>query len=125
MTGAIDAGNAMRSKRLWLWIGYWAFLFVIMHRPISSDIGLPIPWADKLIHLTLYFVLALLGGRYLQLTHDSDGLLNQSNDLSDLFFHGTSQLLMVRRPLFKVSSIRRREPARALALWISGMFIGV
>ena len=44
-----------------VWIGYWIGLFVVMHRPLDSVGPLPFPWADKIIHFALYFLLAVLG----------------------------------------------------------------
>ena len=55
-----------RIHHLGLWIGYWIALFAITHRPLPGGVGLSIPGADKGIHLVLYFILALLGGRYLR-----------------------------------------------------------
>jgi len=47
---------------LWVWIGYWACLFVVMHRPLPGAAKLPIPGVDKVAHFVLYAVLVLLGG---------------------------------------------------------------
>ena len=55
-----------RIHRLGLWLGYWIALFAVTHRPFAGGVGLPIPGADKGIHLVLYFILAILGGRYLR-----------------------------------------------------------
>ena len=54
-----------RAKRLLcLWLGYWLALFIVMHVPASSLRPLRFNYADKIIHLVLYFLLAWLGGRY-------------------------------------------------------------
>lgn len=44
-----------------VWIGYWIGLFAIMHRPFAAGGELLFPWADKIVHFALYFLLALLG----------------------------------------------------------------
>ena len=54
-----------RSKQLlWLWLGYWLGLFIVMHVPVSGLRRLSFNNADKIIHLVLYFLLVWLGGRY-------------------------------------------------------------
>ena len=52
-------------RTLVVWIGYWVVLFGLTHRPFTGGVGLPIAGADKVIHFALYFVLTMLGGRYL------------------------------------------------------------
>ena len=57
--------SSRRPRTLWslvLWIGYWAALFVVTHRPLGAGTGLLPPGADKAIHFVLYFVLVILGG---------------------------------------------------------------
>jgi VanZ family protein len=52
-----------RRRRIYLWLGYWAFLFLLTHIPVSG-LGAPrIPFVDKAVHAALYFFLTLLGGR--------------------------------------------------------------
>lgn len=49
--------------RLFLWLGYWAFLFVIMHTPAVGT-GLPrLHHADKVGHFLFYALLTTLGAR--------------------------------------------------------------
>jgi hypothetical protein len=55
-----------RAKQLlWLWLGYWLGLFIIMHVPVSGLRRLSFNNVDKIIHLVLYFLLVWLGGRYM------------------------------------------------------------
>ena len=49
----------------WLWIGYWAGLFVVMHVPIGAGGTAIVPHGDKIIHFGLYYLLTVLGGRHL------------------------------------------------------------
>ncbi len=49
----------------WLWIGYWAGLFVVMHVPLGGGGTALLPHGDKIIHFGLYYVLTMLGGRHL------------------------------------------------------------
>ncbi len=44
------------------WLGYWAFLFVIMHTRRPPGARLVERFGDKVIHAAAYFVLAALGG---------------------------------------------------------------
>lgn len=61
-----DLNPRPRSKlRLWLWLGYWLALFIGMHVPVAGLRPLSFNYADKIIHLVLYFLLVWLGGRYL------------------------------------------------------------
>ena len=46
----------------WLWLGYWAFLFTMMHLPKPPGISLVNRLGDKLVHSGVYLVLAMLGG---------------------------------------------------------------
>lgn len=56
-----------RARRnLFLWIGYWAVLFVATHRPLGAGAALIPPGGDKLIHFVAYFVLVILGDRYMR-----------------------------------------------------------
>jgi hypothetical protein len=49
------------KRRVILWISFWIGLFIVMHRPLR-DVGiLPFPWFDKIVHFTLYAILAGLG----------------------------------------------------------------
>lgn len=44
-----------------VWLGYWAFLFVVMHMPVAGS-GLPkIRFADKVGHFLFYATLTVLG----------------------------------------------------------------
>lgn len=49
-------------KFTWIWLGYWAALFVATHLPLGG-MNLPVGSGDKLLHFVFFFVLALLGGR--------------------------------------------------------------
>ena len=53
-----------RSYRWWLWVAYWAGLFVIMHVPIPAGSSI-FRINDKLLHVLLYLGLVLLGGFHL------------------------------------------------------------
>lgn len=59
--------------RKWLWLVFWAGLFIIMHIPVPKGAGLPV--SDKFLHGILYFALTLLGGRY-QLANRRSSLRN-------------------------------------------------
>ncbi|MHC4697691.1 MAG: VanZ family protein [Planctomycetota bacterium] len=59
-------GRPRTTWSLSLWIGYWAALFVVTHRPLGAGVDLLVPGADKVIHSALYFVLALLGGWHMR-----------------------------------------------------------
>ena len=52
-----------RSRRWWLWVGYWIGLFVMMHVPLPAPPEVP-AGSDKGLHFALYLILTLLGGRY-------------------------------------------------------------
>jgi len=55
-----------RSKQyLWLWLGYWLGLFIVMHVPVAGLRHLRFHYADKIVHLVLYSLLVWLGGRFL------------------------------------------------------------
>ncbi|MFQ5591423.1 MAG: VanZ family protein [Phycisphaerae bacterium] len=56
-------------RALWsliLLVGYWVLLFAATHMPLGDEAGLPWSGADKIIHMVLYCVLAVLGIRYLR-----------------------------------------------------------
>ncbi len=53
-----------RPRIFWLWMGYWFFLFVIMHVPIQKTLNSPVNHTDKVVHFCLYFVLARLSSQY-------------------------------------------------------------
>lgn len=44
-----------------LFIAYWVALFIIMHVPAPEGIDLHLKGGDKLLHGTVYFLLATLG----------------------------------------------------------------
>lgn len=44
-----------------VWLGYWCFLFVIMHTPVVGTGGLRFDFADKIVHFLLYGTLTLIG----------------------------------------------------------------
>jgi hypothetical protein len=46
----------------WIWIGYWAAIFVATHRPLSPGIAAAISGFDKVGHFALYTLLTVLGG---------------------------------------------------------------
>jgi hypothetical protein len=61
----LDGGQGRRPHhRLWVWLGYWLGLFFITHVPVVGVERLSFDYADKVIHLLLYFLLTWLGGRY-------------------------------------------------------------
>ena len=66
ITPSRDERRRRRRNALLWWIGFWVVLFAVTHRPFAGGVGLPIPWADKVAHFVLYFVLTMLGGRYLR-----------------------------------------------------------
>lgn len=58
-----SAGAAGHSRKFtWIWLGYWAAIFVATHVPLRG-VKLPVSGGDKLLHFLFFFVLALLGGR--------------------------------------------------------------
>ena len=62
--------NGMRhpsvSRSRWLWLGYWAALFVLTHLPMPTAPRVVPEGGDKVIHFGLYLALTLLGGRQLR-----------------------------------------------------------
>lgn len=60
-----DTRRSRQSRRLWVWIGYWAGLFIVMHVPIGGTAARIVGKSDWIVHFALYFVLAWLGGRYI------------------------------------------------------------
>ena len=48
----------------WVWIGYWCILFLLTHVPVAGGVPTPIPYADKVYHFVLFFLLTWLGGRH-------------------------------------------------------------
>lgn len=54
-----------RPKSWWLWVGFWAVLFVIMHVP-PPELAAHIGGADCAAHFAAYFILASLGAHYLR-----------------------------------------------------------
>lgn len=62
----LHRGPGRRSYyRLAVWVGYWIALFGITHIPVKSLGRIGFHYADKFVHLILYFLLVWLGGRYL------------------------------------------------------------
>ncbi len=62
-----QTSSRSRTRRnLFLWIGYWAVLFVATHRTLGAGASLIPPGGDKLIHFVAYFVLVILGDRYMR-----------------------------------------------------------
>lgn len=58
-----SAGATGHSRKFtWIWLGYWAVLFVATHVPLGG-MNLQVSGGDKLLHFVFFFVLALLGGR--------------------------------------------------------------
>ena len=53
----------LRNRAVLLLIGYWVFLFAIMHTPPPPVAGPDIGWGDKVIHAGCYAVLAWLALR--------------------------------------------------------------
>lgn len=51
-------------RSLWVWVGYWCCLFVVMHIPITKTGPFQIDHTDKVIHFGFYFLLVRLGGYY-------------------------------------------------------------
>ena len=66
ITPSHDEHKRRRIYALLWWIGFWIVLFAVTHRPFAGGVGLPIPGVDKVAHFVLYFVLTMLGGRYLR-----------------------------------------------------------
>ena len=48
---------------MWAWLGYWLFVFAIMHIPKPPGVSVSLYGGDKIIHASAYLLLALLGGR--------------------------------------------------------------
>jgi len=44
-----------------LWIGYWVFLFIIMHTPVVGTGRFHFNYADKVVHFGLYAWLTWMG----------------------------------------------------------------
>lgn len=60
-TGSAGTGGKSRWFT-WIWLTYWAGLFVVMHIPLGG-VKLPVSGGDKAFHFMFYLALALLGGR--------------------------------------------------------------
>lgn len=46
----------------WVWVGYWAAIFVLTHLPKGPGLRPAIPHLDKAVHAGLFFGLTVLGG---------------------------------------------------------------
>lgn len=57
----------IRSRRILTgaWLMYWAAMAVATHLPVPEGLRIPIREGDKLLHMLMYFVLTMLGGRVL------------------------------------------------------------
>lgn len=53
------------TVRTSLWIGYWIFLFIIMHTPVVGTGRMRFDYADKVVHFFLYALLTWMGARRL------------------------------------------------------------
>ena len=53
-----------RVRSRWLWLGFWAVLFVLTHVPVAHTGTMGLRHADKVIHFVLYYLLTRLGGRH-------------------------------------------------------------
>lgn len=55
----------IRSRRILTgaWLMYWAAMAVATHLPVPEGLRIPIREGDKLLHVLMYFVLTILGGR--------------------------------------------------------------
>ena len=51
-----------------VWVGFWLLLFLATHKPMHGAPKWAFSGMDKLAHVTLYCVLTVLGGRYLEAT---------------------------------------------------------
>jgi VanZ family protein len=49
------------------WLGYWVFLFVVMHMSRPPGLRLVERLGDKVVHAAAYFVLAAVGGLVIRL----------------------------------------------------------
>jgi len=61
-----SAESPRRSLTRWCWLGYWVLLLLATHWPVTAARAPRFPHADKLVHFALYFVLTLLGWRYVR-----------------------------------------------------------
>ena len=64
MNDNVNAGSA-RPRSWWVWVGYWAVLFVIMHVP-PPELARRLGGADRVAHFAAYFILASLGAYHLR-----------------------------------------------------------
>ncbi|MCG3130041.1 MAG: hypothetical protein FLDDKLPJ_00788 [Phycisphaerae bacterium] len=57
----------IRSRRVLVgaWLMYWAAMAIATHLPVPDGLRIPIREGDKLLHVLMYFVLTMLGGRVL------------------------------------------------------------
>ena len=56
-------GLRLRPRMLWAaWLGCWVLAFTLTHIPIQPGGSSLIPHVDKIAHVTLYFLVAFLGG---------------------------------------------------------------
>ncbi len=67
MSNGLTSSSKPARKR-WLWLACWASMAVATHIPITHTGTRPIANADKFLHAGMYFILTLLGGRYLAAT---------------------------------------------------------
>ena len=51
-------------RSLWVWVGYWCWLFMVMHVPLMKTGPFHVDHTDKVIHFGFYFLLVRLGGHY-------------------------------------------------------------
>ena len=51
---------------MFIWLGFWLALAVATHVPPPGDLTFGVRHGDKVLHFTAYFLLVLLGGRWLR-----------------------------------------------------------
>lgn len=56
----------------WVWIAYWAIMFLLTHAPRAPRTSPGIPHFDKLVHAAMFCVLAVLAGAALNLRQRAD-----------------------------------------------------
>ncbi len=67
MNDNVNAGSA-RPRSWWVWVGFWAVLFVIMHVP-PTELARRLGGADRVAHFAAYFTLASLGAYHVRRSH--------------------------------------------------------
>lgn len=68
MKDNVNDGSA-RPRSWWIWVGFWAVLFVIMHVP-PPELARHLGRADRVAHFAAYFILASLGAYHVRRSLD-------------------------------------------------------